>query len=600
MGIRIFAVATSLMIVATMAIALGIYFKAIPVPRALLGMFAQRTQTEFTARYFPPDTAAYAWIKLTPRGRQMRYVREIWGTLNEYPGFVGAVEDWKSGFAEETGIEFDEDVASWIGPTISAGILDADADGSMPEAAAIFGVRDDDAASNFLETWTGYVSAKQDTEFDLGTYRENRTWVSQGGDHAYSLTGDWLIYTTDADTLHAILDRVDGISEGTLARSDNFRAAQETLPDPRFASVYVDLDRGEEILTTWVSGLEPLSPLTAPVKDPNQGDEWLAAAARWVDRGLVTEWVTPANAQPGLEVADLDDPASLLPATTLGFVALSFDPNLDHWRAALGHRGLSDVLPGVGPLAGVGGSVPEFSDGADPLPGTDHTLAEALDLSLELAHEMTGIDLETEFIAHLAGTGILAVHDLDLVAVREDPDANPADAVVMLSYEPDARDELSGTMNRVAELAQTHAGINAEQIDVGADGPAMVFDLEPEGMLIGGETGYRPGYVLHDQYLTMGTTEAALTTAVALQNRQGDSLASDAEYNRAMQYLPATRQLVGYLDGHRVLGQFEAQDLGMEMAEYEVVRDAVGVLAFGSDDGENHDRGVVVITLFPE
>ena len=177
MGIRIFAVAASLIVLAAMVLALGIYFRVIPVPMSLLGMFARTRQPEFSARYYPPDTVAYTWVTLTPRGRQMRHMREIWETLNEYPGFVGAVDDWKSEFAEETGISFDEDVASWIGPTISAGLVDIDEDSDHLTAVALLGVRDDDAAADFLDIWTDYVSGTGDAEFLTGTYQENATWT---------------------------------------------------------------------------------------------------------------------------------------------------------------------------------------------------------------------------------------------------------------------------------------------------------------------------------------------------------------------------------------------------------------------------------------
>ena len=88
MGIRIFVAGATLTIVAAMVIALGIYFRVIPVPTSLLGMFARTRQPEFSARYYPPDTVAYTWITLAPRGRHLRHMRDIWETFNEYPGFV--------------------------------------------------------------------------------------------------------------------------------------------------------------------------------------------------------------------------------------------------------------------------------------------------------------------------------------------------------------------------------------------------------------------------------------------------------------------------------------------------------------------------------
>ena len=601
MGIRIFAVTASLTIVAAMAIALGIYFKVIPVPMSLLGMFARTAQPEFSARYYPPDTVAYTWVTLMPRGRQMRYMRETWDRFNEYPGFVSAVDDWKFGFAEETGISFDLDITTWIGPTMSAGLLDIDADTAGPTLAAVIGVRDEGAAAGFLDKWIDYISAKVGADFEKGAYRDNRVWISGVGDQAYALTGDWLVYATNEDTLRAIVDRIDGSSDGSLARTDKFRRAREALPVHRFASAYLDHERGADVLAEWSDGPGSITPLilgsATGLEEPTG---WVASAATWVDRGLVTEWVTPSARADALDVADLEDPAALLPENTLGFVAARFDPDVGRWRMAWSKRQLSDVLPAPGQFEGLGGMLPGGLSAEGAELGPESSLAGALDQWLDLAHETTGIDLEPEFFDHLAGTAILAIRDFDFAAVREDPAGNPVEVVAMLSYKEGSRENLDGTMSRLAGLAQTHAGLSANAVEVGGEGPATVFDLGPLGMMMGEEIGYRPGYVLHDQYLTVGTTEQALATVVGLQNGQGDSLALDAEYRRATQYLPISRQLVAYVEAHRIVDRLGAEDLRLETAEYEVVRDGIGVFVLGLDDGENYRRGTAVITLFPE
>ena len=601
MGIRIFAVTAALTIAVAMGIALGIYFRVIPVPMSLLGMFARTRQAEFSARYYPPDTVAYTWITLTPRGRQMRHMREIWERFNEYPGFVGAVEDWKSGFIEETGISFDEGIATWIGPTMSAGLLDTSAGSNRPAAAAIVGVRDEDAAADFLETWTEYAAAKQDTEFAAGVYQEQPTWVSESGHQAYSLTSDWLVFATDEETLHGAIDRIGGRVQDSLATSSKFQAARNALAETRFASGYLDYEGGADILDELTADVFPIGfGWFGLTESAGQTLGWVGASATWVDRGIVSEWVTPAGPADGLNVANLDEPARLLPADTLGFAAASFDPNVDNWRAALQDQRLSDVLPEIGPTDGIGGMLPGAGGGGEPQLDPDASLADALDSGLELVRATTGIDLETEFFDHLAGTAILAIRDFDFGAAMDEPGANPVEAVAMLSYEEGRRDDLDQTMTSIAELARTQAGMQSQPVDVGGEAPATVFDLGRSGMLLGGETGYRPGYVLHDQYLTFGTTESALVATVALQNGQGENLATETEYRRATRYLPADRQVVAYVDANRIVERLGEEGLRLEADEYETLRDAAGVLSIGMDRGETHSRSVVVVTLFPE
>lgn len=190
----------------------------------------------------------------------MRHMREVWGRFNEYPGFVSAVDDWKSGFGEETGISFDEEVATWIGPTVS-GLLGLDTDTNRPTVAAVVGVRDQDAASDFLDKWIDYFSAQASLEFETGIYEEHPTWISAAGNQAYALTGDWLIYATDEETLRTTIDGINDNVDETLSGSARFRTAREALPETRFASAYLDYERGETILTDWGEGFGPIAPL---------------------------------------------------------------------------------------------------------------------------------------------------------------------------------------------------------------------------------------------------------------------------------------------------------------------------------------------------
>ena len=170
----------------------------------------------------------------------------------------------------------------------------------------------------------------------------------------------------------------------------------------------------------------------------------------------------------------------------------------------------------------------------------------------------------------------------------------------MLSYREDGKDGLANTMDKVGDLLQEHAGLTATSVDVGADDDAAIFDLGFLGMMVGDDIGYRPGYVLHDQYLTIGTTEDALAIIVERQNGEGDSLSSDAEYRRAVGNLAAGGQFLGYVDLRRIVEQLDADDLDLERDEYRILREGLGVAAFSSTTGEDYSRGAAALTLFPE
>jgi hypothetical protein len=318
-----------------------------------------------------------------------------------------------------------------------------------------------------------------------------------------------------------------------------------------------------------------------------------------VDRGLVIDTVAPTSTDFGLDIADLDDPANILPDDSLGYLAATFDPNLDNWRAALDEIAVGDLwflqeglyeLEYVLSDLGLGGSVGVDEDG---------TLADVLDLVLDYVIEFTGIDLERDFFDHLDGELIVNVRDFDFEDVADDAAGHPIDAVAMLSYKSNSKAALLNTMDEFAELVEdnTYGMVSADQVDVGAADDAVVFDLDPSGI---SGIAYWPGYVLHDGYLTLGTTEEALATVVDLQNGDGDNLESVEEYQRAMAHLPGQPQGLMFVDLQRIITQLDPDDLDMDVDTYEVFETGFSAVGISVHLGEEYTRSTYAMTLFPE
>ena len=606
----------ALLAVAVIVVGVGMYFRLIPIPGPILALLVGAKPPEYSARYYPPDTLAYAWLTLVPGQGQFEDVQDIWGRFNEYPAFRDLVDELQEEFESDTGINFEEDVLPWIGPEMAAAIIEIDGIGSNGVAlddgieawdavtiAGTIGVRDKDAANDFLTKWREFMTQESDADFGWGSYRDFDTWVDESKYQAYALTDDWLVYATDEKTLTAMLDRIEDDGGGdSLADNANFVAAQGALPERRFSSFYLDYRQGLALFEEAIGGaLGPLMPgIVGPAAFAEQAPDWVAGSTGWVERGVTVEVVSPTVSTFGLETVELQDPANLLPADTLGFMAGAFDPDVDHWRTALREYALADLLPYPGLIDEINAGVAEMASGNPPELQPDATLAEALDLGFWLVQDFSGIDLETDFFDHLSGQAILAVRDFDFDAVADDPAANAIDAVAMLSYREDGKDGLADTMDEVAGLLETYVGMSANPVDVGADDDATVFDLGLLGMAIGSNVGYQPGYVLHDQYLTIGTTQDALATIVERQNGEGDTLSSDTAYRRAVANLAAGGQFLGFVDVRRIIGQLKAEDLELEPEEYRILQEGLGVVAFNSAVGEDYNRGTVVLTLFPE
>ena len=596
LAIKILGAIAAVVVVAAVTAGLAMYFRLIPIPGPILALLIGAKPPEYSARYFPPDTIAYAWVTLAPRGGQLDDMQAIWARFNEFRDFRRLIDEAQDGFEDETGIDLEREVMPWIGPDASAAFIDFNFRREELIVAATIGVRDQDAARDFLDEWLEYMEDSEGADFDRDSYKDFDIWADESAYQVYGLSKDALVFSTTASGLEEVIDGIAGDLDRSLADNENFQAAREALPHRRFASFYVDYQEGIELVEEFYSDEFSTVGIWA---FGEQEPEWIAGASAWVERGIVVETVSPAVAGFGLETSELENPADLLPNDTIGFMAAAFDPNVDNWRKALAEYRLLDVLPYPELLDEINAGLEQMTPGSGPALSDNATLADALNVGFDIVRDATGIDLETDLFDHLGGAAMLAVREFDFDDAGDDPAVNAIDAVAMLSYREEGKDKLAGTMDDVTGLLQDNIGMEANSVDVGADEDATIFGLDFLGMM-GEEVGYQPGYVLHRQYLTIGTTEDALTAIVSRQNGEGENLTSDAEYRRAVGHLAEGRQFLGYVDGRRIIEQLDRDDLNLDPGEYRLLRESIGVLAFGSATDEDYSRGVAALTLFPE
>ena len=616
MLIKTLGAIAAVMIIAVIVIALAMWRGLIPIPGPLLALLVGAKEPEYSARYYPSDTLAYGWVTLTPGGGQFEEMRDIWERFNEFRDFRRIIDDFQDDFADETGINFETEVMPWIGPDASVAFIDFDTRRDEVIAAATISVRDENAARDFLEQWLEYMEDAEGADFDADSYKDFRLWIDESEYQVYGLSKDLLVFATTESGFREVADAVAGDTDGSLADNENFKAAQAALSKRRFASVYVDYEETlklvedlaiDEIGFTGIGGFDEQEP------------EWIAGSSAWVERGISTEMVMPVGINQSLKVADLGDPASLVSGDTMAFAAITFDPDLGNWRAAMRGYDLADFLPDSNVpdsnvLDEINSGVAEIASGNPPELTTDDDLSDVLDLVLWLVDDLTGINLEDGLFDHLFGEAILAVGDVDFAEVGEDPLSHAIEAVIMLSYREGSKEKLADTMDEVADLIEENLFffLEIDSAAVGAGDDATIFRVRREVA----RTNYAPGYVLHDGYLTIGTTEGTLKTTVALQNGGGSSLASLAEYKRAVEHLPAERQSLGYVNLQSIVRQIEPRDLDLTADEYEILEESLGVAAIGSysphcldaadgftceiPGGTDVTRITAVLTLFPE
>lgn len=614
--IKILGAIAAVVVVAAVAAGALMYFRVIPIPGPILALLVGAKEPEYTARYYPPDTLAYAWITLAPGGGQLEDMQDIWERLNEFREFRRFIDELQEDFEDDTGIDFEMDVRPWIGPDASVAFIDYDTRRDVALIAATIAVRDADTARDFLDAWLEYMEDEEGADFDSDSYKDFKIWADESEYQVYGLSDDLLVFATTESGIREMIDGIKGDTDRSLADNENFKAARAALPGRRFASVFVDYREAlkhAEYFSPDQFGMDLLGP-----QNP-QEPEWAAFTASWHDRAVVAELVTPFGIDYPLKVANLTEPARLVPDDTLAFIAGNFDPDVENWRDAMAEYDLVDYLTDAGysvnDIEEINRAIVEIADGDAPKLSPRDNVADVIDLGFWLINDLTGIRMEQEFLDHLSGESIIGVGNMDFATIQEDPTTNTVDVFAKLGYRDGSKHELADTMEEITDLIEEQFGffLETDSVDVGAEDDAIIFDIHRE--LI--RTDYTPGYILHGGYLTIGTTQSALENAVALQQGRKASLFVVDEYQRATGHLPEERQSLAYVNLRQVIRQIDPQDLDLTNEEFDILKMSIGGVALSaflphcmepSDDettclvreGNGVTRITAVLTLFPE
>ena len=538
---------------------------------------------EYSARYYPDDTLLYVWFTLNPGDGQREQVQTIWESLNEHSVFRDWTDDLEDALRDEFDVDLEDDVLTWIGPEVSFAIRDIDVDDVETEAALTIDVRDHGAAEDFLLDFIEYQTEENGADFDRTSSGAFDLWVSE--DIAYALSDQILIATTYERFLKTILERVDGEEEKSLHQDEYFRSARENLPSRRFTSMFMNGEKAESFFED--SEIDGSLDLFAYAEIP----EWVAASAGWIEDGVVLDVVAPLSEDVAFFVVGsqpLSAPASLMPSDTVAMLAFTFDPVVENWREVLDEYDFTELLEDM-----------EYMDEFDlsdfpsdtPFDPSNMNMAHILDIGLMGFDIITGVDLERDFFAYLEGDMVLGVSEFDYDAVYDAPEQNAVDAAALLSYRESDEADLAKTMEELLDWLDSVGDIDIDETDVGARSDAIVVELRG--------VDYSPGYVLHDGYLTVATTEEMLERIVQLQNRGADSLAEDEEFRRAFSYLNEDPYVQIYLNLQSLVGLGGIDESNLSKRHVRFLQDSLSSLAVVSTLDGRYERSQIVLTLFP-
>ena len=388
---------------------------------------------------------------------------DLWNRFEELPKFEETVDDLLEDLEEETGIDFEEEVLPWVGPDLSLGLMNVTEESG--DVVALVGVKDHGAASEFLRDFLAYMEdegVSLEREDDIHSFE---IWADWDSDMALALSSDWFLFASAEDALNDVLSLISEEEGQSLADSPGFQEARTAMNGDRVMSLYIDLDAGMDLFSDLSSsGADALSDATGvdlasgadAASDLNTPD-WLAVSGSFIDRGIAIEAATPLGSDFLGGVALADEPAKLLPDDTLFLSAVSFEPNMDRWRAELEQYTLADLIGSDAAddvIEELPGLVPDdFENELD----SDSTLAEALDYVIDLIDHSIDIDLEEDLFDHLGGQGVIGVRDFDFHRVEE-VERYAIDVVAMLSYVSGGEEGLMRTVDKLVDLLEDAAG----------------------------------------------------------------------------------------------------------------------------------------------
>lgn len=212
--------------------------------------FTQRPDT--IPRLLAADTHVFAAV--TPSLADLPQILRLRQAFPDDADPGAADEPLTNQLAEELGVNFEQDIAPWLGSEIAWAINNVNFD-DLPnldsidrpdvdlqsEMILIFTSRDNNQAQAFLDKQRQHREG-QGQQFAMSEVDGVRIYARQGGAaealDAFALVRDYVIFAGSADTISAIVQR-DPNGDATLEANANFQKVRDTLPAERLGYMVI-------------------------------------------------------------------------------------------------------------------------------------------------------------------------------------------------------------------------------------------------------------------------------------------------------------------------------------------------------------------------
>ena len=286
--------------------------------RSPVSLVRQPLNLPRAARFVPRDTAlSLHW--LADPARLPAYAQAVAPAKQRRAARDGA-RQWRDGAFAMAGLDFDVELASWLGPELSLIVLDAD---DSPGWVLALTSRDDDGARRFLQRFW-QTRSLAGTDLQISSYRGMGLISGRGallGREPQPLAtalidDDMLLLGSGRGVLERVLDVSQLQEQHQLADADLQRQVA------RLGDGAALLTASPEALTKWFdmpADLEGLDGLVAALQ-PQESDLAITGLMRFRSQDALAAWPVKADLVPGAGgradlMGQLQDPARLLDPT---------------------------------------------------------------------------------------------------------------------------------------------------------------------------------------------------------------------------------------------------------------------------------------------
>lgn len=459
-----------------------------------------------SAMIAPANTAMYMALDLDLT--QAADAKRILDIYQQAAPVRSGQTDYKKQFADETGLDFDQDVAPWAGPEV--GLFFTDLQGLSPSAfptdstvaklAVTIGTRDKSKSDAALKKLFDKFKSKGDTVTG-DTYKNTPLTViqpSRWGSTYVATVRNFVVLASSLDSMHAVVDANAAGGAATLANNPKFKDVLAKLPSSRFGTLYLPYNVVREI--------QSLSP------------------------GVT------AQTFGGLEAADTF-------AASLGFtsdgVRLDYALTFDQTKLTDTYKKLLSRPPNANRgLKAVGANTLLYASGADlkgtwdaTLEGMDPAAREQAQKSIIAMEEQIGFNVNDDLLSWLTGEYAIAV-----VPAKPITASAPGIGVLALIEVAD-KNLVDGKLSKISDALLRNGMVFQQETVNGV--PMHTMQLGE------GTDSPTAGYGFIGNFLVLGGPRDALSSAV---DAPKNALADDPLFKRVQARLPSQNSGLYYLN----------------------------------------------------